>query len=75
MYIRAHARTHTRTHAHTHAHTHTHTHTHTIKQVAKGMSTTGFDWMLFFRALGVEDKLLTSDAKVVRVLDVKYYQV
>jgi hypothetical protein len=39
------------------------------------MSTTGFDWMLFFRALGVEDKLLTSDAKVVRVLDVKYYQV
>jgi hypothetical protein len=43
--------------------------------VAKGMSTTGFDWLLFFRALGVDDKSLTSEAKVVRVLDVKYFQV
>ena len=45
-----------------------------FKQVAQGMSTPGFDWMLFFRALGIDGKVLASDAKVVRVLDVNYYQ-
>lgn len=48
-----------------------------FKQVAKGMSTPGprgFDWMLFFQALGIRQELLHSDQKVVRVLDVKFYQ-
>jgi hypothetical protein len=36
------------------------------------MATAGpdsFDWMLFFRLLGVQERILASDLKVVRVLD------
>lgn len=49
-----------------------------FQQVAAGMSGQGpfsFDWMLFFRRLGVRHELLQSPhQKVVRVLDVSFYQ-
>ena len=49
-----------------------------FKQVAKGMATNGsnggFDWLEFFRLLGVPHALLASDTKVVRVLDVRFFK-
>ena len=46
-----------------------------FEQVAAGMSGKGFNWRLFFRLLGVDSELLHShEHKVVRVLDVSFYQ-
>ncbi|KAJ1480896.1 hypothetical protein T484DRAFT_1900312 [Baffinella frigidus] len=46
-----------------------------ISQVAAGMSEKGgLDWRAFFLSLGVAPSLVEGDEKVVRVLDVEYFQ-
>mmetsp|Transcript_27753 Transcript_27753/g.65403 ORF Transcript_27753/g.65403 Transcript_27753/m.65403 type:complete len:736 (-) Transcript_27753:619-2826(-) len=44
-------------------------------QVATGMSDAGgFDWFSFFKGIGIDPTLLSSQEKLVRVLDVAYFQ-